>query len=191
MNSFEGTGFVGTRPELRTVAVNGEDRQVCHFRFYIDRRVPDGKGGYVDQGGLWFRVTVWGRMAEHVTRVIDKGMLVHVRGTVYLHCWMNKDTGEERSELRIDASRGSDAVTLVLMFVDQVQATQRPGKPAELDAANTGTDLEGQADEEPVPFEPVPIDGEGGDLQESVLAQSAGPTVTDGGTKKGGRRRAR
>lgn len=125
MNSFEGIGFVGTRPELRTVAINGE----------------------------------------------------------------------ERSELRIDASRGSDAVTLVLLFVDQVQATPRPGKPAGLDVANTGTDLESHADEESVPLEPVAIDGEDGEQQESVLAQSAGPTVTDavtdGGTKKGGRRRAR
>lgn len=182
MNSFVGTGIVGTKPELRAVQGRDGERQVCHFRFYNDHRVPDGKGGYVDQGGMWFRVTVWGRWAEHVARVIDKGMLVQVIGTVYEHHWVQKDTGLERSELRIDASRGSGSVTLVLLFVDQVQTTPRQGKPAGLE---TGT----EQDEGQVPLEPLEPDMVDGP-QESALAQSAGQADTSKGTRKGGRRRA-
>lgn len=189
MNSFLGTGYVGTKPELRTVVVEGGERRVCHFRFYSDHRVPDGKGSYVDQGGLWFRVTVWGRRAEHVARVIDKGMLVQVMGTVHLHRWRHKDTGEEHSELRIDAARGS--VTLVLMFVDQVQTTPRQGKSEGLESV-ADADPDDQPDEGSVPLEPATADGEEGESLESA-AQSAGSTdSTDvGSTRKGGRQRVR
>ena len=64
-NSFTARGNLAAAPELKTVTVNGENRQVAEMRMYCDRPIPDGDGGFKDKGGFWLNVSRWGAAAEH------------------------------------------------------------------------------------------------------------------------------
>lgn len=120
-NTFTAVGNLGGAPSLRHVDVpteggRKEKRAVCDLRVYVDRRVPDGKGGFEDRGGFWVTASLWGPRAEAAAKLLSKGARVHVSGTLYLHVWAEKGTGEERSELRLDA----DDVSLSLLRIESV-----------------------------------------------------------------------
>lgn len=122
-NTFTGVGNLGAAPSIRYVDVAAEGggkkekRPVCDLRLYVDRRVPDGKGGFVDRGGFWLTASLWGPRAEKAAALLSKGARVTVSGTLYVHAWTDKENGEERSELRLDA----DDVSLNLLRVEAVQ----------------------------------------------------------------------
>lgn len=121
-NTFTGTGNLGAVPSLRNVDVQAEGggkekRAVCDLRVYIDRRIPDGKGEFVDRGGFWLTASLWGPRAEAAAKLLSKGARVTVSGTLYLHTWKDKESGEDRTDLRLDA----DDVTLNLLRIDSVE----------------------------------------------------------------------
>ena len=118
-NSFTARGNLAAAPELKTVTVNGEDRQVAEMRMYCDRSIPDGDGGFKDKGGFWLNVSRWGAAAEHAARVLDKGFRVKVEGTLVQNSW-EKD-GEKFSRLELSA----DDITLDLSRIDSVTRRQR------------------------------------------------------------------
>jgi single-strand DNA-binding protein len=140
-NYFSGFGNVGTAPTLRRVPVGGEQRPVADLRVYFDRRVPKGEGQFEDEGGFWLTVSVWGARAETVTRLIEKGVRIYVEGTLRQESWQDKDTGADRSELRLTA----DAIALDLLCVESVQYRKRSG------GSDGGGDPAGPADEE-IPY---------------------------------------
>lgn len=116
-NSFTARGNLAAAPELKTVTVNGENRQVAEMRMYCDRPVPDGDDGFKDKGGFWLNVSRWGAAAEHAARVLDKGFRVKVEGTLVQNSW-EKD-GEKFSRLELSA----DDITLDLSRIESI--TQR------------------------------------------------------------------
>ncbi|MDA3921901.1 MAG: single-stranded DNA-binding protein [Salinisphaera sp.] len=116
-NSFTASGNLAAAPELKTVTVNGENRQVAEVRMYCDRPVPDGDDGFKDKGGFWLNVSRWGAAAEHAARVLDKGFRVKVEGTLVQNSW-EKD-GEKYSRLELSA----DDITLDLSRIESI--TQR------------------------------------------------------------------
>ncbi|MES1927279.1 single-stranded DNA-binding protein [Salinisphaera sp. T31B1] len=116
-NSFTARGNLAAAPGLKTVTVNGENRQVTEMRMYCDRPVPDGNDGFKDKGGFWLNVSRWGAAAEHAARVLDKGFRVKVEGTLVQNSW-EKD-GEKFSRLELSA----DDITLDLSRIESV--TQR------------------------------------------------------------------
>lgn len=116
-NSFTARGNLAAAPELKTVTVDDENRQVAEMRMYCDRPVPDGDGGFKDKGGFWLNVSRWGAAAEHATRVLDKGFRVKVEGILVQNSW-EKD-GEKFSRLELSA----DDITLDLSRIEAV--TQR------------------------------------------------------------------
>lgn len=127
-NTFKARGNLGAAPELKSVTVAGETRQVADIRIYCDRSVPDGNGGFSDKGGFWLSASVWDRRGEHAARVLDKGMRVNVEGTLVQNTW-SKD-GEERSRLEL---AGAD-VSLDLSRIESVTLRQR-AQPARDDNA--------------------------------------------------------
>jgi single-strand DNA-binding protein len=79
-NRFEGKGNVGSAPTLKTVAVRGEDRQVAEIRVFFDEYSRGEDGEFEQTGGIWLAVSVWGRRAEQVARLLRKGARVMVQG---------------------------------------------------------------------------------------------------------------
>ncbi|MBL3601258.1 MAG: single-stranded DNA-binding protein [gamma proteobacterium endosymbiont of Lamellibrachia anaximandri] len=115
--NFNGTGNLGNTPSLRHVRVEDEERPVCEFRVFFDRSKPDGEGGYEDIGGFWLTVNVWGKRAEAAARHLAKGTRVKVEGRLKQDSWEDKESGEPRVEIRLDA----DDVTLALSRIEQVR----------------------------------------------------------------------
>lgn len=125
---INGSGNLGSAPELRTVEVSGEDRKVASMRVFFDHTVPDGNGGFVDKGGCWLGVSAWDNRAEHVARVLRKGMRVRIEGTLQERLW-EKD-GEAMTSWDVNARN----ITLELARLESVtlrpKASAGQGTPA-------------------------------------------------------------
>ncbi|MBH02908.1 single-stranded DNA-binding protein [Salinisphaera japonica] len=134
-NLFTARGNLAAAPELKTVTVNGEDRQVAEMRLYCDRAVPDGDGGFKDKGGFWLNVSRWGIAGTHAARVLDKGDRIKVEGTLVQNSW-EKD-GDKFSRLELTA----DDVTLDLSRVESIarKPRNRPTNGTDDSAGHTVT----------------------------------------------------
>lgn len=120
-NEFRGRGNLGAVPVLKQVEVDGEPRSVAQLRVYFDRSVPDGDGGFIDRGGFWLDVSLWGSKGEAAVRVLRKGARVSVSGTLVNQEWTDKESGETRSRFELRA----DNVDLDLVRVDNVEWRNR------------------------------------------------------------------
>lgn len=100
-NRFEAEGNLGNVAELRTVTVNGKERDVMDFSVYIERRVPDRNGGFTDKGGFWLNGSLWGGRARVTREHLKKGMRVRTAGELRMEIW--EQDGEQRSGLKLDA----------------------------------------------------------------------------------------
>ena len=115
--NFRGTGNLGSAPTLRHVPVEGEERPVCELRVFFDRRKPDGDGSYEDIGGFWLTINIWGKRAIPAAKHLVKGARIKVEGRLRQDSWKDKETGEPRTEIKLDA----DDVTLTLSRIEQVK----------------------------------------------------------------------
>ncbi|WP_111748604.1 single-stranded DNA-binding protein [Salinisphaera orenii] len=139
-NTFTGRGNLGAAPEIKTVQVGGEDRQVADLRIYFDRNVPDGNGGYEDKDGFWLNVSGWNTRCLNAARVLKKGMRVRVEGTLGEDAW-EKD-GQQYSRLDVtaqDITLDLGRVTSVTMQLKQSTGNQAADNPAH-DIQATATD---------------------------------------------------
>ena len=121
-NQFTGTGNVGTAPTLRQVQAADGRREIAEMRVYFDRRVPKGNG-FEDKGGFWLTVSVWGSRAARVAEIIQKGARIQVTGSLRQESWTDKESGAERSELRLTA----ESFTLDPLCIDSVAYKKRSG----------------------------------------------------------------
>lgn len=115
-NEFRGTGNLGDNPTLKTVTVSGEDRKVAELRVFFDDYRPDGKGGFEQTGGFWLNVSAWGNRAVDAERLLRKGARVHVAGHLAEQEWTDKDSGELKKAMALNA----DEVYLVLSRIEDV-----------------------------------------------------------------------
>ncbi len=120
MNRFEGRGNLGSDPMLKWVDVAGEKRAVCELRVYFDRQIRDGES-WKEQGGFWLNISYWGKRAEIASKLLVKGCRVVVTGTLAQDTWADKDTGEEKNRLVLDA----DTVDLDLLRVESVRFAEK------------------------------------------------------------------
>ena len=94
-------GHVGGDPRQRTTA-NGTS--VTDFRLAVTPRRKDrATDQWADQPTLWFTVTAWSRLAEHVGASVRKGDRVVVSGELSLATWKGDD-GVERERLEVTAA---------------------------------------------------------------------------------------
>lgn len=138
---FEGRGNLAAAPEIKTVTVGNEQRQVAEMRMYCDRAVPDGDGGFKDKGGFWLNVSRWGIAGEHCARVLDKGDRIKASGTLVQNSW-EKD-GEKFSRLELSA----DDVTLDLSRIESIarKPRHRTGNNANDSQENQNADAAAEA----------------------------------------------
>lgn len=68
----------------------------------VNRRVPDGKGGWADDV-TFIDVTCWGTSAENAHKFLTKGRGVFVEGRLQIDTWEDKQTGQKRTKLKVVA----------------------------------------------------------------------------------------
>jgi single-strand DNA-binding protein len=92
-------GNLGRDPELRYTP---QGTAVCHFTMASNERRRD-KAGEQQDITTWFKVTVWGRQAETVSKYLSKGRSVYVEGRLHVEDWTDRD-GKQRYTLEVNAS---------------------------------------------------------------------------------------
>ena len=125
-NRFLGRGNLGADPEIRYTA-GGENEPVCSLRIFFDRPKPDGNGGFEDKGGFWLDTNLWGARGEAAARLLKKGARVLVTGELYEDTWQDRETGEDRSKVRLRAEN----VDLDLNRLDSVNWRSQGNDDAE------------------------------------------------------------
>jgi single-strand DNA-binding protein len=92
-------GNLGRDPELRYTP---QGTAVCQFSVATNERRRD-KSGEQQDITTWFRVTVWGKQAENVSKYLSKGRRVYVQGRLHLEEWTDRE-GKARQTLEVNAS---------------------------------------------------------------------------------------
>jgi len=99
-------GNVGNAAEHRSFANGNKDpRHMLRLNVMFDNSIPDGQGGYKDRGGFWSNVEWWHQDAERFAELFQKGMRVLVIGRAIMDTWKDKQTGDDVSALKVEASR--------------------------------------------------------------------------------------
>ena len=92
-------GNLGADAVRRTAPTDDGERYAVNFRVFVENRVPDGTGGYKDQGGFWLSCTRWTKnadFADRLTALLRKGQPVIVIGTLRQETWKNDEQVEQR-----------------------------------------------------------------------------------------------
>jgi single-strand DNA-binding protein len=92
-------GNLGRDPELRYTP---QGTAVCSFTMATNEKRKD-KNGVQQDFTTWFRVTVWGKQAETVSKYLSKGRSVYVEGRLHLEEWQDRD-GKQRYTLEVNAT---------------------------------------------------------------------------------------
>jgi single-strand DNA-binding protein len=108
-------GNLGRDPELRYTP---QGNAVCNFSMATNERRRD-KAGEQQDITTWFRITVWGKQAENVSKYLAKGRRVYVEGRLHVEDWTDRD-GKQRYTLEVNATD--------VHFLDS--ATDGEGMPA-------------------------------------------------------------
>jgi single-strand DNA-binding protein len=93
-------GHLGRDPEIRYLP-SGD--AVTSMNLATSRKWKDAAGDPKEET-IWWRVSVFGKMAEVCADALFKGSLVMVKGQMREpRAWLDKSTGEPRSSLEIKA----------------------------------------------------------------------------------------
>lgn len=134
-------GNIGMTPELRwqpgNERSNGESRPLLKFNVKYDRLVktnnPDQP--YEDKGGFWVSVDYWGRDAEQLSKVLQKGMRVRLEGELRIDTWDDKNNpGETVSGMALTAS----LISIMPHRLESVTLKTRQSSPGENNAPSQG-----------------------------------------------------
>ena len=110
-------GNLGRDPELRYTP---QGTAVCSFTVATNERRKD-RAGEPQDVTTWFRVNVWGKQAENVSKYLSKGRSVYVEGRLHVDEWSDRE-GKQRYTLEVNASD--------VQFIDSgATATEREGIP--------------------------------------------------------------
>lgn len=129
---FVGEGNLGSIPNLKRVpSAQSGDIPVLEFsmRVNVDRRNKQS-GEYEDALGFWADVSYWGKSAEAMAPLLQKGARVVVVGELGVDEWLSNqpDTqGQERKTMKINA----DHVGILPWGVEQVTYRQRKQTPTQ------------------------------------------------------------
>jgi single-strand DNA-binding protein len=84
-------GRLGAKPEIMKFETG---RKLARFTLATNERYPDGKGGWKDDT-QWHNVNAWGKTAENIEKILEKGSEVIVEGKL-VHQTFNTKSGEKR-----------------------------------------------------------------------------------------------
>jgi len=92
-------GHLGRDPELRYTA---QGTPVCSFSMATTERRKDRSGEAQDQT-VWFKVTLWNRLAETASQYLQKGKQVYIEGRLRVEEYTDRD-GRARTSLEVNAT---------------------------------------------------------------------------------------
>lgn len=142
-------GHLGGDPELRFTP-NGV--AVCDLRVATTPR-REVAGQWEDKETLWFKVSCWRQLAEHVAASFKKGDRVVVTGRLLQQSYERGD-GTVRTDLVVDAAVvGAD----VSRFPVEIKRTVRSGSSAELLTDKWADRETGEIVDEPPVGDPGPL----------------------------------
>jgi single-strand DNA-binding protein len=126
-------GNLGRDPEMRYTP---QGTPVCTFSLASNERRKTSAGEQQDIT-TWFRVKVWGKQAEAVSRYLSKGRSVYVEGRLHVEDWTDRD-GKPRYTLEVNASdvhfidgaRADQEGIPVRQFEQEAVASQNSTRPA-------------------------------------------------------------
>ena len=88
-------------PELRRIS---SGTAVTDLRTAVNRSWQ-GNDGERREEVAYIDVTVWGKQAENCCQFLRKGSLVFVEGYLKMDQWDDKETGQKRTKLKVQAER--------------------------------------------------------------------------------------
>ncbi|MGB7925264.1 MAG: single-stranded DNA-binding protein [Pyrinomonadaceae bacterium] len=125
-------GNLGRDPEMRYTP---QGTPLCTFSLASNERRRNSAGEQQDVT-TWFRVKVWGKQAEAVSRYLSKGRSVYVEGRLHVEDWTDRD-GKPRYTLEVNASdvqfidgARADNEGIPVRQFEQEAASQTPTRPA-------------------------------------------------------------
>lgn len=126
---FTGEGNVGSDPEVKMFPPNGNQppRGVMRLNVRFDNPVSTDSG-FIDKGGFWANVELWGRDAEEWARLYQKGMRVMVSGRMVHEEWQDKE-GNKRSQFKVQAARIGILPSRIAQVVLKTSQDTRPDQP--------------------------------------------------------------
>ena len=124
-NKITIVGNLGKDPELRYTP---QGTAVCSFSMATNEKRKD-KNGMQQDFTTWFRVTVWGKQAETVSKYLSKGRSVYVEGRLHIEEWQDRD-GKQRYTLEVNATD--------VHFIDSASGAGSEGIPVRAGAAAQG-----------------------------------------------------
>lgn len=130
MNRTDLIGFLGAKPELRFTSTG---QPVASLRLATNESFTNKSGERV-QRTEWHRIVVWGKMAEHCEKYLDKGRQVRVTGKLQTRQWEDKE-GHKRYTTEVVAREVE-----FLGSGQRNQKQQQDAKPSE----ETKPDLDGE-----------------------------------------------
>ena len=93
-------GNLGKDPEVRYTSGG---QAVANLRMATSRSWTDKQSGQRKEETEWHDVEVWGKQAEQCGEYLAKGRQVYVEGRLKTDKWQDKQSGQERSKVKIVA----------------------------------------------------------------------------------------
>ncbi len=93
-------GNLGKDPEVRYTSGG---QAVANLRIATSRNWTDKQSGQRKEETEWHDVEVWGKQAEQCGEYLAKGRQVFVEGRLKTDKWQDKQTGQERSKVKVVA----------------------------------------------------------------------------------------
>src|ERR687895_110228 len=143
-------GNLGRDPEMRFTP---QGTAVCSFTVATNERRKDKTGEQQDVT-TWFRVTVWGKQAETVSKYLTKGRSVYVEGRLHVEEWTDRD-GKSRHTLEVNASDVQfldGGPGLEGIPVRQAASAAAPQSPARPTGGGRGAAPAPRMDDDEIPF---------------------------------------
>lgn len=122
MSSYNRVTLVGNltrQPELRKTK---SGTPVAELGIALNRSW-NGENGQKQEETTYVDVTVWGRSAENAAQYLQKGRSVLIEGRLQMETWQDKQSGEDRSKLRVVAES--------VQFLGSSHEAGRPGSDEE------------------------------------------------------------
>ncbi|MCA1632149.1 MAG: single-stranded DNA-binding protein [Acidobacteria bacterium] len=139
-------GNLGRDPEMRYTP---QGTAVCSFTMATNERRKD-KSGEQQDVTTWFKVTVWGKQAETVSKYLTKGRRAYVEGRLHVEEWTDRE-GKQRHTLEVNATD--------VHFLDSAQGVEgipvnQSARPANTSAASSDGGRGGAPDieDDEIPF---------------------------------------
>jgi single-strand DNA-binding protein len=93
-------GYLGRDPELRYTP---QGQAVCNFSIATTERRKEPRSGEAQDITTWFKVTLWGKLAELANQYLSKGKQVYIEGRLRQEEYTDRE-GVKRTSLVVNAS---------------------------------------------------------------------------------------